>query len=310
MSDFEELLKSPTEAIFQERLGAWTWQLLRKWRSPGLNELEACQLLWVWRRKLVTPSCLRKARLERRFENSGGRHDSLHLAAVLFGKDVRTIRRWCQQGLFPGATLTRGGHWKIPPKVIEAVRRAHPKGVGRRPRRVFGTRVWKEFEKDMMRVFGEGLLEAVEMEAAFRDQSQSAFLKSAPAIGTKTLLKLKKAVATGQADYLTLRNLARRLYLESPDRRIDQRLLAAAFGIHLSTLYRRYSQKQIAAAINAAKRPLGKRRADLRTIAKHARASVDQEDKAEIKEMFSDIVVDRDTPSPFLFQPDLEDSEM
>jgi hypothetical protein len=236
MSDFAELLKSPNEAVFQERLGAWTWRLLRKWRSLGLNELEACQLLWVWRRKLVTPSYLRKARLERRFENSGGRHHSLHLAAVLFGKDVRTIRRWCQQGLFPGATLTPGGHWKIPPKVIEAVRKSYPEGFGRRHRRVFGTRVWKEFEKDMMKVFGEGLLESVEMESALRDQSQSEFVEAPPTIKTKTLLQLRRVVATGQSNYLKLRNLARRLYLENPDRRIDYKLLASALRIHPSTL--------------------------------------------------------------------------
>lgn len=305
MSDFAELLRSPSEAVFQERLGAWTRRLLQKWRSPGLNELEACQLLWVWRRKLVTPSCLRKARLERRFENSGGRHHSLHLAAVLFGKDVRTIRRWCQQGLFPGATLTPGGHWKIPPQAIEAVRKEHPKGVGRRPRRVFGTRLWKEFERDMWRVFGKGALESIEMEAALRDQAQSEFVKSPPTLRIGTLLKLKKIVAAVQSDYLKLRNLARRLYLENPERRIGCKLLADALDIHPSTLYRRYSQKQVAAAVKAAARPLSQRKADMQAQADDAKATDDEKDKATIKEMFNRVVVDRDTPVSDLFQAPL-----
>jgi hypothetical protein len=31
----------------------------------------------------------------------------------VFSKDQRTIRRWCEKGLVPGAYRTKGGHWRI-----------------------------------------------------------------------------------------------------------------------------------------------------------------------------------------------------
>lgn len=40
------------------------------------------------------------------------------------GKSRRTIQRWCEKGLIPGAIRTKGGHWRIPddtdPKVVMA----------------------------------------------------------------------------------------------------------------------------------------------------------------------------------------------
>src|SRR6476659_525336 len=37
----------------------------------------------------------------------------LRSIALTFGKDLRTIRRWCARGYIPGAYRTKGGHWRI-----------------------------------------------------------------------------------------------------------------------------------------------------------------------------------------------------
>ena len=38
---------------------------------------------------------------------------NLSKASKIFSKDQRTIRRWCEKGLVPGAYRTKGGHWRI-----------------------------------------------------------------------------------------------------------------------------------------------------------------------------------------------------
>jgi hypothetical protein len=318
MSDFKKLLESTTEAEFGERLWAWTRGLLRKWLDPGLDELEASQLLWVWANKRVTPSFVRQSQRERQFKDTRAKLGGLQWAAVVFGKDVKTIRRWCGNEFFPGAVKTEGGHWRIPPQVVEEVRKSHPCGFGRRPRRVFGTKVWKRFAKDVQRVFFQRMFEAIEMEAALRDQPQSEFLTTPPPPGTEALQKLKVVVDTQQTDYVTLRNMARRLYLGNPERLLDYKLLAAALNVHPSTLYRRYTKEGVAAAIRAASKSLRQRETELEGLTHDAEptdeerepAKIKEMDAAEIKEMFNEIVVDnKDTPSPYLLRFDPDDME-
>ena len=40
---------------------------------------------------------------------------------------AKTVRSWCQQGIFPGATKwpnnSRGAHWRIPRTDVEALKR-------------------------------------------------------------------------------------------------------------------------------------------------------------------------------------------
>jgi len=48
------------------------------------------------------------------------RNFTLKKLALQLGKSERTVRRWCDRGLVPGAYRTKGGHWRIPK---EAVRR-------------------------------------------------------------------------------------------------------------------------------------------------------------------------------------------
>jgi hypothetical protein len=43
---------------------------------------------------------------------------SLLEVSKIFSKDQRTIRRWCEKRLIPGAYRTKGGHWRIRAKKI------------------------------------------------------------------------------------------------------------------------------------------------------------------------------------------------
>lgn len=47
---------------------------------------------------------------------------TLSKAAPLFFKDARTLRRWCEKGLVPGAYRTKGGHWRIRAKSPQSIK--------------------------------------------------------------------------------------------------------------------------------------------------------------------------------------------
>jgi hypothetical protein len=177
MSDFENLLQSPTFDTFVERLGEWTVGLLRKGVSVGWTELEGVQLLYAWTGKKVPTSSSLMARREFRFTQNGSLK-GLKWAALVFEKDERTIRRWCEKKYFKSATQTPGGHWRIEPEEVERLR---GKLRGRGPRRLFTTRVWKDFMKEGPASFLKLLGQATAMEAALQDGSQSA-LRSVPLV--------------------------------------------------------------------------------------------------------------------------------
>ncbi|MEI6033936.1 MAG: helix-turn-helix domain-containing protein [Verrucomicrobiae bacterium] len=46
------------------------------------------------------------------------RNFTLKNLALQLGKSERTVRRWCDRGLIPGAHRTKGGHWRIPKEAI------------------------------------------------------------------------------------------------------------------------------------------------------------------------------------------------
>lgn len=51
---------------------------------------------------------------------------SLQWLVDRLGKSARTVRRWCELGLIPGAVRTKGGHWRVrcSAKIVAKVRRA------------------------------------------------------------------------------------------------------------------------------------------------------------------------------------------
>jgi hypothetical protein len=61
--------------------------------------------------------------------------DLLRSIALMLGKDLRTIRRWCARGYIPGAYRTKGGHWRIRaryPMILVRKIRAITRGKTRR----------------------------------------------------------------------------------------------------------------------------------------------------------------------------------
>jgi hypothetical protein len=307
MSDFEDILQAPTQEAFESRVYAWTSRLLVKWRMTGLNELEGSRLMWVWTGQRVIGSGIRQLWRERRFEERGSPR-SLQYAAIVFEKDVRTIRRWCEEGFFPGATRTKGHHWRIPPQVVNQVREQHPRGFGRGGRRLFRTKAWRRFKKDAQRLFGRDLMEASEIEAALRDRSQVEFFSDPVPPSSEAMDMFRIVRRTGQAGYAMLRNLARRLYKADPQRRVNYELLAEALHISPSTLYRRYTKKNVRAAIRAASKPLKHRADEIKEQADLVKPTEQESDMNYIAETFSDIEVD-DVTSPYLTKHDPDDLE-
>jgi hypothetical protein len=314
MSDVDDILNAPTQEELEARLLPWTAKMMRKWQTVGISEMEGQQLLLCWKQKEVGTAAGRQRTREQRFEQNG-KLNGLQYAALVFEKDVRTIRRWCEKGYFPGATRTQGKHWRIPVRVVEQVRRLRPKGFGRGNRSLFGTAIWKQFKKDLWLDFGKRFMQASAMEAALQDKSQSEFHSAPVPFSSRAIDTLKIAVDTGQTAYTDLKLLARRLYREDPSRRIDYKLLAATLRIAPSTLYRRYSRVEIRSAIKAAKVSLGVQQVVWKTEARSRKAAAQrqltsvEDDAAVLKEMFSNIVKDGTTPSPFIEPSNRSDDE-
>lgn len=314
MSDFDDIRNSLTQEELEARLLPWTAKMMKKWQTVGISEMEGQQLLLCWKQKQVGTAAGRQRTREQRFEQNG-KLKGLQYAALVFEKDVRTIRRWCEKGYFPGATRTQGKHWRIPVRVVEQVRSLHPKGFGRGNRSLFGTAIWKQFKSDLWLIFGKRFMQASAMEAALQDKSQSEFHSAPVPFSSKAIDTLKITVDTGQTEYADLKLLARRLYKEDPSRRINYKLLAATLRIAPSTLYRRYSRAEIKSAIKAAKVSFGvqevvwKKEARLRKAAAQRQLTSVEDDAAKLKEMFSDIVEDGATPSPFIRQSNRDQDE-
>ena len=308
MSDFEDILNAPTQEILEARLFKWTSRVMKKWRTTGINELEGYQLLLIWSQRKVTTALARQRKRELRFEENG-RVNGLQYAAIVFEKDERTIRRWCEKKYFPGANQTDGGHWRIPIPVVEMVYKLHPKGFGRSARSLFGTKDWKLFKKDAVLLFVRRFGEAMALEAALQDKSESEFATAPVPFSRTAVDKLKTVIDTGQTDYANLRYLARRLFKEDPNRPINYKLLAAALRINPSTLYRRYGKAGVRSAIKAAAKPIRQREAELKEAPVRRELTEEELDAAELQETFSEIEVEKNIPSPFIPQANPDESD-
>jgi len=311
MSDFQDIMDAPAQEAMEALLWPWTYRLLNKWRTTGLNEEEGRQLIFAWRQKTVTTSHSRQSKRELRFRQRGNMR-GLTYPAMLFQKDVKTIKRWCEKGLFPGATKTKGGHWRIPAQAVEQVRKTHPDGFGRRPKKLFGTKIWKEFKVEAPRFFGKLLPRTIEFEAALRDMSQRQFLQAPESPSSKAIDLLASAVKRGRDDYVSFCNLARRLKRENPSGHLNYQLLADALKIVPSTLYRRYTQKGVSSAIKAALVELKPTKTEIEDQASSIYNSNEQsnDDSEAIAEEFGKFVVsDEDARSPFIHVHDPKDQK-
>ena len=302
MSDFQNIIDAPNQKVLEQRLWPWTYRLLEKWKTVGLSEEEGRQLLLLWRNEVVITSEIRQSNREHRFKRRGNAK-GLQLAAIKFEKDIKTIKRWCEKGFFPDAYKTKGGHWRIPANVVESVSRIRPNGFGRRPKSLFGTKVWKEFKKDAPEFFGKHMTRVLEFEAALRDMSQSEFLQAPVPPSSRAIDLLATAVNRKTDNFASLCNLARRLQRESPTRRLNYKLLADAMNIVPSTLYRRYKREGVREAIRSASldlRPDGIIRKNRELESKTIGQEINDDPEA-IAEKFQNIVVsDEDAKSPFI----------
>ena len=271
MSDFEDLLSATTPEEMNAKLGRYTRHILRKWRTEGLTEGEARQLLQVWCQVNAPTHTIRQDRLSAKLEVNGNPHCLLQ-AARHYGKDPKTIRRWCKKGYFPGAYQTKGKHWRIP--FLAADKAVLPVGFARKPKTIFGTKVWKEFKAEAPRIFGPELALLYETEAARQDMSEAEFAlarktkdaRLAPSEAAFDVLEkaVRREKVNGKGEtpalaHARLVELARRLYLNAPDTTLSHKHLSKAMGISTATLYRRFTAKGIREVLDAANErlPLG-----------------------------------------------------
>ncbi len=225
--------------------------LLEKARKAGgMTEIDGWQLVVAWTGAQVPIHSYRRAQRERRWMRNG-RSRGLQWAAVVFDKDPRTIRRWCEDGVFPGAFRTKGGHWRVPIQVVEEVRQKHPKGRGRASRTLWGTRQWKELKRfldDFDRVGGD-ILSWI---AATQGMAPSEVPPPARIVD-----HVLRARTLGRTEVARLYTAAIQVQTSDPDGRVRTAKLASALRIHTATLYRRYGAERIREAIRLAEGPRG-----------------------------------------------------
>lgn len=242
------------------RLFKWTSSVIEKWRTVGIGEEDAAQLMYWWGgMKRVTTSADRNRKVidaTAEIEWRGG----LGYPAVYYGKAPRTIRRWCEQGFFPSAWRTSGGHWRVPPNAVREAERHLPLGYTRGPKNLLKTSAWKEFKREFIQVFCEAIPMAVEIEASAQNLSQEEFLSAvanksrAVRPSSNTFDILARAHQLKSLPLTRLRSFARRVQMSSPEKRLTAVRLARALGVSLSTLYRRFGTDGLRVVIAGAHR--------------------------------------------------------
>lgn len=224
------------------------WEKAKK--AGGMTELDGWQLVVAWTGSMPSISSYRRARRERRWEKSGRMH-GLQWAALVFDKDQRTIRRWCERGVFPGAFRTAGGHWRIPARVVEEVRQKNPSGLGRGARTLWGTQKWKQlkhFLDELDRVGGD----IMSWIGAIQGNDPSEVPNP-----EKIMDHVLRARSQGKDEVARLYTAAVQIHSSNPNGRVTTAKLASALHTHTATLYRRYGAGQIRRAIRLAEAPRG-----------------------------------------------------
>ena len=247
--------------------------ILNKWtQRRTLTEEDAYTLLNCFE-DLVTPSSrpvpvpagLRAESIARTGTRSRG---SLSTLALLLNqhyhvqKDLRTLRRWCEQGIIPGAQKTKhGGHWRVdwvrwsPKQHRELAERIG--GHARMPRNLMRSRRWKDFERKMKPVWAEYIPLLIELDAELRGSGPVDIQKQRQPEPTDAALR-KLVTVFQRGHHAAMRQLrfrleARRLVLSG--KKLTIAALASRVGISRRTMFRRYG-KQAKNALSAAANPL------------------------------------------------------
>jgi len=169
---------------------------------------------------------------------------SLQWLAQLLGKDARTVRRYCELGLVPGAWRTTGGHWRVRrgTKTVKQVRRAI-EAFARRSKTAWE----RKAEKGRRRT--ERTAKAVHVAYTF---ARTAGLYTDKEFARNAAIpeKAKKAGSEPLQRRTLLFTAAQ--VLRQTDSRIPAGKLASLLGVSRATLFRRYSAKEIKEARLAA----------------------------------------------------------
>lgn len=262
-------------ADLKTEAGVWEYvrPILTKWtRHIELTEEDAYVLLNCFEnvdkpdsRPVPLTTAIRREQIAQKHPRSGYSLAILasHLSKrFLVHKDLRTIRRWCEQGIIPCARKTKhGGHWRVmwtawTPQQERSLME-HIGGHARMPKNLLRSRRWKNFEKRMKPIFSEHIPMLLQLDAELRgDTTEDLQRKRPPKLTDQLLRKFFDLCQRGNRDdmrYLKFRLEARRLFLAG--KRLTVAALARRVGISRRTMFRRY-HNQATEAIKGAATPL------------------------------------------------------
>ena len=171
-----------------------------------------------------------------------------------FGKSHRTIQRWCEEGIVPGAYRTRGGHWRIRSKerafaALEKRRRAW--GIKLRNRaggRYAKAPVPKKSLSDIAFEFWQvsnGLIPGTLDVFTIADKKRRRIIWGNLAkVNKRRFSKRELPAAANDPDFVTLFIVAKSLAMsgETP----TSPRMADALKISLATFYRKFPADKIA----------------------------------------------------------------
>lgn len=231
MSDFD--LKKPEEIVrelVQSRIPSEdkAWLFLKLFVRLKPNE------------KLPSTWSQRKQRIE---ANTPWWNDSLKWAALHWRKDQRTIRRWCENGIFRHAYRTKGGHWRIPYKEVECVDLNRLAKCFRHPKRINQSKLFKSLDE----VFRKTWITA--KQAQLLEEIKRRITGTATQDQHVTDEALMFSLENPEA--IRVKSHARQLSLNKGH--VTAAILAKALKISRATLYRRYGTKMIRYAIQKAR---------------------------------------------------------
>jgi transcriptional regulator GlxA family with amidase domain len=149
-------------------------------------------------------------------------------------KSPRTIRRWCERGLVPGAYRTTGGHWRIADAPADLVKTASEAAKGFARKRAakgsfqkFGERI-TQWAKEIQRLLrphlapGEAVLE---------------MLAGQPAESRRLLFEIPINSATTRTQGIAS------LMISTGDFEPSAQAIARKLGVSRRTVYRRYGRE-------------------------------------------------------------------
>jgi AcrR family transcriptional regulator len=194
------------------------------------------------------------------------------IIARKLNKHPRTIRRWCELGLIPGAYRTKGGHWRIRRfRIHEQLRVSECIEKFARHRGSFPEDYLPPFDKELLEWLKDGgqkrYKRATRLLLATHGLSNETFLTERltdeqsrildhTPIDTAITPEMRRA---GKLPHSDLHVAARAILSRSASGKVTARALAAELKVSRMTLYRKpYGKDALRAVINFTMRQTGK----------------------------------------------------